>query len=1332
MQTFKSFEKLLIAILVIGSLLSNPSVRLLDKFICQNNEKSIGIDLSPYDMEVSWRVGMWIKIVMAAGINLPFMAYNCSLDPIKPFIIQTKDTQNFNLVVDGIVNFSFTGATDPNESNSSVIVANPANAWHYFGFGFQDRGSYLQLSRSIDYVTPAYRQVILNRHTPQNTKLVIGETGVGSSCLFDFRIYNVDLISSILSFTGFIVSLESNELTSLYKLNFSLLSKKLYDIIDPRKPTITVISAQNSKSALNNPRRSDVDRIGFGKSAVQLTYDLSMVPRIPPERSSVLFISFQVSGTKYSLNDYYRSTNWTVKRLDFTIYARTHNLPGAVRFHYLENTTGFTGDSIINSSFVYNAIGNLLPIIEEIIPYPQSLVDFQITAVNYIFITTQQTILDLTPSCFARFTKSNDPTNINFAFPIGVTLYEDDIITTNFQYLLDLNYINVQFGEISFGSFGTFNSEWRWRKSENEYATYLPANYLDLDLKRFVDNSYHTIDLNLNVGLTDGNCDENLPNCAYCDYSKCLLCKYRFAMTPVGCVACPMTDLYDYISQRCDGDQYSLINNLEAFIPQLNELATKKVVNINIIFRVLTDLSNPVSNPVHYIVDFNSLESTSYNPMYKTEYTLMEKAAELSHLITLFSDILLRIEKYAPYTMEKMIYNFVEPMSYVIFSPYYQFEKNICYSPMLRFKPTSPSSGVCEQFCLPGFLYEPSTSKCISCISGCSLCLDLVSCLFCNPNCSFFIGQCICTNKSGSGNTKIQMSNFSSESIQALFLSNPILYLILSMLQAIKEKAQVTNSANCKIYYYQTENGCKRCDTGCTSCLEKKCLQCDSNHILNESGICVSLGNLLILLAKTLAQLTNCSNCFQTYDYLSRGCQTCKSECPCSLKALLSSGTFILTCQNATLDADYFSPKPSFEKFSMKRDSGDFAIRLFLKSNVLSYSYSIDSMMIKNTTQCFIDMSKEYALTFQDDFWLNWQSYFSESFKTVAAVCLDVAIVGLALFSWPLANLIVSLTQFNKVFLYLSMWNIKVGGLFEFINFTFYQARKPQTQWFIGNNNYSYLTTYAKYQGDKLISDSSVYVYLLIVGVSKIAFWIASFTSRRKNGEEYKKFTTPVIRNSQKVAHFITLKYFFVLILSIPLLIANCRAIDSVFYKILFGCIATLMLYFPISVRVQAYCFVKNTDKKDNSYLASSLSNTNLDMSRCIAQNTMLDEAMIVIRCLALYHLRDFKEAMLIAAIATSVFEIFSIFKWYNTFSNTITAFKLMGCLSMLVFTSLLLCICFNIQTNSTLLNSVYVLSNIGKLGEGIGLKVLTFLKNRANRISVTPIKKKNLKLIIA
>jgi hypothetical protein len=326
----------------------------------------------------------------------------------------------------------------------------------------------------------------------------------------------------------------------------------------------------------------------------------------------------------------------------------------------------------------------------------------------------------------------------------------------------------------------------------------------------------------------------------------------------------------------------------------------------------------------------------------------------------------------------------------------------------------------------------------------------------------------------------------------------------------------------------------------------------------------------------------------------------------------------------------------------------------------------------------------------------------------------------------------VSIIQFNKIFLFLSFSKMRIGGIFDYVNYNLHQKKNFELPFLVSQKNkYLYEYEYNKMSGSKLISEVDVTEYLIII-LGTVLLWIIALI-------------LPICRNSLKILKLsaflkkISIKMFksagnsiiLMLLVSMPLIFKAFQLAESIYVMIICFLAYLALLMFQSYPFYQARQFLLYKKKLENSLFHFLKSKRMYEENRHIIRMWFIDQTFLFCVIMSMYLLREYTDMMLIGSLLLVLAGIIvAIIKW-KVVSRVVLFFKLVSQIGLFVFIILMMIQHYCTKLPVLVFDVIYVTSNLAKILEVLSFALWVFFKNRRTARQVHPVRLKSLKIII-
>jgi hypothetical protein len=346
---------------------------------------------------------------------------------------------------------------------------------------------------------------------------------------------------------------------------------------------------------------------------------------------------------------------------------------------------------------------------------------------------------------------------------------------------------------------------------------------------------------------------------------------------------------------------------------------------------------------------------------------------------------------------------------------------------------------------------------------------------------------------------------------------------------------------------------------------------------------------------------------------LSKGCSKCTEPCPYSVRKMSYDRSFIIACQNATLDIQNFRQLDDNPHYNLKMAQENFEFRIFLKRSANTFNFTIDLSLVKNTTGCTISNKRSFELVANPSDFIAMLPQISLSQNQVVSLAAESAVNLLSLLSNPLANLIIGFLQFNKLFFYLSLLNISGGGIYDFINYNFYDKENPKRPWpILSFQDLEFAYTNEVYQSSKLIHGEELQIFWVQVCSCVVIIWCAKILQQTTLRKKTVRLGFQVESFAKKFCFNLSRKYLPAFAISLSYILRVRALIHApTFYLISFFGLF-LMLQFPLMMRYKAVTYLGNCFKNNARYFNTLTSENQIEKNRLYLRANLIEELFFI------------------------------------------------------------------------------------------------------------------------
>jgi hypothetical protein len=1326
-MTMSKTIRTLVALTLVASVLqvNSNKIKLIDDFVCANSAKSILITLGGRIPTLDWTLGFWIRVDNVAGVNSPFMSFASSLSTIPlDFTIKTETATTFALYVGGVKNFVFTGADWVDDSEFQHIRRIAGNEWHYFTFAVKNFVTYVQIFRTADQQT-GYSATSPLVYTTSNTNLVIGGTSSNIACSFSFRLHQLYLFDKAFGII-FGASFDQAKLLkfgggffiALYPMNINSSPRNFLNLLNLKTHKTIVENDIKKKTRLNFPTDIwGVFRINFSKYDITIKYPTSIFPKSPTDNSYTFFINYFI---------------WKSASFDNTCWQEyvCYWIPTYSIQFYTRGKVGYSQYEIFSLikqiDYSQSKVSILLRVGSQVMEFnPKAFfVNYSVSVgEQYSSASVRNNILMPKAVVTACYGNKNSKT-CSSEYDLNTELRSDDIHQSIFpqagsrygEWGPTYNLFDFYVGEISFieDSLLDYNAASRKLSNDNDY-NYIIVFYANwATIQRLVSYSFDKLTFTSTSYQNYSVCGIG---CAYCMGEKCLSCgnSYPRSLGSLYCVNDNGLYIRDELSlveyPEFDMQSINILNNLT----QIMDMMQKYVVNIT--FKDDPNFTNTIA--------FNSLENSNFNPYLRTYYTKKEKIYYRSMLVYMFQQVYDDFNKINKYLVRAFVKK-INPKDYKINNPYAMMQEDLCFNDQLEYKTDPTGVSKCVRVCQLAFFNDITIPVCRYCPPDCTDCANYSLCLSCFNDCQLVEGECFCKD---TWKQELMHHRVNFDPLAELSRRKGVIQVELILEQIV----ELLSLVSCPIARTNIKGSCPRCKDGCLSCTsDMKCNKCDANYQLTAAQICeFSFGVVALEKKRKIATEGGCLRCFQQRDVKSDGCATCETVCPCNMIANTVFYSYLLICSNSTLNGEYFAVPFSHKLYSQKRVGEEFALRILPKPRAVNFTYHMDLDLIGNSTQCSFEPTSDFPIVSGDLEWIARNFAISENLRLVLDFGIDALIITLCLFDAHVANVLIAFIQFNKTFLYVSMSNVKVGGVYDYVNFNVYQAKERQLGLFVDPHSpYEYLAQHIRMAGEKLATKYTVYTFLTLIAIAKLFMLFGKSHTFFEKKFEVEGWRDRFMHYYFKLVHVVTFKYFYVFVVSLNLFLRDLTLLKNEYHKCVWTVILLTLMYYPIYFRYRAFSFFRKTKVSSIAVFTTLRAPKRFALNQYIVKNRWGEELFVLAKTCSLYFLRKYPEGMLAAVLVVIILEMICLLFVLHIVNPTVTALKLLSLIFLFLFVVMLLLRMHEITAVPLLFNFVYVLANLFKFADGIADKLWAVFTNRADSQIVHPASRSSLEVV--
>jgi hypothetical protein len=386
--------------------------------------------------------------------------------------------------------------------------------------------------------------------------------------------------------------------------------------------------------------------------------------------------------------------------------------------------------------------------------------------------------------------------------------------------------------------------------------------------------------------------------------------------------------------------------------------------------------------------------------------------------------------------------------------------------------------------------------------------------------------------------------------------------------------------------------------------------------------------------------------------------------------------------------------------------------------------------MVITTKNCSLKTSQTYQIKVSDDRASSLADFSSQTIMIVSAA-QDYLYPIVGFFGFQVSSLMVSMIQFNKFYLFLSLSKIRVGGIFDYVNYNLHENKNFELPFMVSEGDrYLYDYEYKKMYGEKLMTSSDILNYLQTVLVAGVIWNIALILTLFQESEKLTKFITFLKRMTIKGFKSAGNSVSLMLVVSTPLYLKALQMAGNP-YLIAFALVAFLIIF-----ALQCYTYYKAFDfliyrkKIEDSLFYYLKSEDMYDANRHIIQMWVIEQLFLFVSVLAMYHLRKNPVIMLITSLfCVLALTIVTTKKWRYA-GKIVLFFKMFSQIGLLGFISLMLLQHYWPFVPVIAFDVIYISSNFSKLGETISFVIWISYTNKNIAQQVHPVKTESISIM--
>jgi hypothetical protein len=1268
--------------------------RLLDDFTCSEEAQDTKISPANLISNSDWTIGFWLKVEYSSS-SVPIMRIESTLLDSPQYVgISPIPPNSYSLFVDDVYNFSFI-ASKLDDSLYDYIRKDQANVWNYVTFSYKYSAPVMLIKRAINSQI-GFSLNTSKIYSTENTAFVISTMVGASVCMVPFRILKLDLIEGAYH-SSYGASKDPSNLfylgtggyVVLYKLNSLPSDQRFLNIVNPKMFNGVLKTPISLLEDLPLPRntspsftRWQTDRTGY-----RIVVPSGFVSAAPAVTGYTFFVSYKAYGNQIYFSQSPIITIYLYLRKDksettnrFTLFLHVHRNNWIHTF--LETPPSSRSFEVLN----YTA--------------PAQQTTFLIQPLTWAGLVVKNSVF--LPKPTVKYIRGSTVFIASPDYPLSTDLCDSDVHLV--MYSLNNNFVTLVVGEVAFLHTTNlqFDTVTRTLINDNSLNPFIVHSADNMDLKRVVNSSFDSIDLNTNADIETNNCGTFTPNiCDYCQQNVCLACKYPSYMIDDECHGvCDIDDVYDSLSKTCEKANKINIPNITAFLPTLNTLAQTRIVVINVTFEVKINLTtgDPVYNT--YFSSFNSLQNTAYNPMVTTSYTVGQISSGLTNLQKIFTKFALTFPMFVSPESITYTYTAKNPSTYIIHNPLAARLNNICYSTSLIYNEVSKFKGRCLSSCFPGLYFDNNLNICKRCDELCHHSNLSIFCQFCDKSLSFSPSD---DHSSSDNQTKAGQAKQPSKIITS----------ILSEIKSASNTKIIPNGDECSKGYFYWNGRCEECIENCLSCPNTKtCSKCDSNFSLESDLSCKAINSILQLPLPVNWVAIACSKCSQKKERVDPSCHICNQLCHCSLTKSAEAHTFFFYCDDVVFDLEYLLKATKYDRYIKHKIYQHNGFILMVKPGRTPLTYRLDEEFIESTKNCFVDKNAIYRIDNSGNNFLLPDTNLSELQRKWILIGVDVALMILSCLHYSLANAIIGFLQFNKIYLYLSFSDLKFGSLSNYINSNFYRYPIDELGIMISENHGNlYRQEFQINKGEQLYSNAlivSIMIFTFLgVGLGFIGATVKSYSAK------FTKFNKGAQFLGDRILDFAAFQFAHIIVANLSLILGTISLMQSSFLQGIYFVTLSVVLCFFAYIRFQALLFCRNSYLSTKNCFRSLNSQKELSLDQEIITNRSIDEGLLCLKSLILMSCISLTKFMLFSSLVISTVEFVISLTYYGKINRSLSILKTSGVLLVWTFTFILILNSFGFEFSTLALDICHILALVTKAAESIGIIAYIFYKNR-------------------
>lgn len=1354
-------------------------VRLVNDHICSTSDKSVQVDFGGAFATDEWSFGFWFKIPGGQLGTLPVMSISSLFNGLISYYVKyvTPTSYKFLRSTSNLFTIDAAGMLD-DDNYYSIRRLDSHNKWHYLSFVFKKQLFFSEAGIALNDSNVNSSTYFFSFDQIQ-TKFIIGNDSTLKNCGANFHVHRLEMFDQPYNFhygqalsQDQIFSAVGGPIAALYKLNRFPFAQALTNILDPTKYRAEVVTKAVSQQGLNLPK-SVLDRFAVNGEECVITYSANLMPKSPTVNSYTFTIHYLIYGTQYLAKAFIDSSLLGVVPYSIAFYERAKSDGSLAKVILLDLTIEF--ENLIRQITLKND-NNIWFQSRDSSLTPASATDFKLDSWRFVTVQVKNHILMAKPevsTCTQPSPACHGP------FSIDVQLLDNDIHRSVMPEQNQHYFVYLIISEISFSHTPGMNFSASGITSGNikdPINYFIPSIK---DLKRFVDKSSAIASLTETIDVGTQNC--SIPNCSQCDNGVCVLCSLRYYLTSGLCVFCNFDSVFDHVTYKCISSVTfsTTLLDLAPVINDLAQKKVVSINIVLQTRRILNDANSESLYSVVYFnslqsLSYHPLETTVYFPE-KIQAELAKLTVMFDKFMLNLSGIYLCESFKVIYAVDALA-QFVIPNPNKFFLDNKCYSSTISYVPITSFLGTCGSGCLADYF-YDSHINECSTcpSNCIKCNSGtqCMVCEDgynLVNALCASPNQN---NNDISTNPltpiSDASNSTLETENVTSNSTShsdSSFSGNdsslsggnssppgsnssPFVYseeeraennsydemTDLSVLSNASEnkfveqiiRTQIGNTTEpvisvetiCKLGYIKVEGVCIQCPSGCLSCSDTStCQKCDVNFVLSDRKYCILKINSVFNITKMKEPKSeDCDSCYQIHDKLSDGCSSCNKVCSCHASNKLPDSSFKITCKNTILDMPNISLASERGSFHLSALEGEFVLKVFVERSVTVYNFTVNPLLIKNTTGCFHPPNTKLKLLIESSVPLFAPINLSHDGKFIVSNTIDIATDSISLLLFPLANSLIGFLQFSKFFFYLSILDVRVGGVYDYVNFNLHAKENPiRTFLFFSGRKEQMAHIDWWHHTIRLAESRDLKKYILSVSACFLAIWIGKILRGRIKRRKLNKFGTQLELKAKKLLFIVSRKNLTLFVVGSSFIIRVICLIPFSLIQLFALLFVLVMIQIPIMIRFKALAYIQGDNSSQTAYFNTLCSRSQLQKNRSLMAAKIADELFIIARILFIYYLRHYVVIAFALSLCLIVGQIIFTIRYVKTIHVSVTVLVVLELISLFMFVLLMMLKYLGLYDLVIAFDVVYITSNVIKLVEMVLEIILEQSRNRYYR----------------